>query len=233
MNEQEALLYVDGKVEPAKLCALLGVSVNAIYQDKQKGLFGNKEFPDMTYREAIQNLRQNLVKSVELKVAKEETERQIKLKKLEEHTQFKLKKSSVSNAGVGSILDGEDTMHPLMKKKLIQDIKSSRVKEVQTWLKIAEDKRQFLNAEELVQLLEPFIHVIKNVLISISTDYPETQDKIESCMGSLYSFGEKLLKQVEMDDEVFVEEMLEKDIDDELLELQFIPSDRDNYENIG
>lgn len=227
MADLEELLYLDGKVEPAKLCALFGVSVNAIYQEKQQGLFGTKEFPEMTYREAIKIYRENLKRSVEVKLAKEETERQVKLKKIEEDRLYKEKKAK-NNLSAGLInMDGEDTMHPLMKKKLVQEIKLGRVKEVQAWLNIAEDKKQFLNARELTNLLEPFMHVIKNVLISISTDFPETQNKIEVCMNNLYAFGEKLLDQVDMDEEVFVDEMLDKDIDDALLELNFIPENRD------
>jgi hypothetical protein len=72
------------------------------------------------------------------------------------------------------------------------------------------------------------MHVIKNVLISISTDFPETQSKIEVCMNNLYAFGEKLLDQVDLDEEVFVDEMLAKDIDDAILELNFIPEERED-----
>ncbi|MCK9622608.1 MAG: hypothetical protein M0R47_18990 [Methylobacter sp.] len=226
-HQPEALLYIDGKVEPAKLAALLGVNISLIYQEKQQGLFGEKEFIDMTYREAIQVYRNRLKKSVELKVAKEETERQIKLKKIEEDRIFKEKKAKNNMSGGLINLDGEDTMHPLMKKKMIQEIKLSRVKEVQSWMKVAEEKKQFLNAAELTNLLEPFMHVIKNVLISISTDYPQTQEKIDSCMNNLYGFGEKLLQQVNEDEAMFVEEMLDKDIDDEILELSFVPSERE------
>jgi hypothetical protein len=226
-HQPEALLYIDGKVEPAKLAALLGVNISLIYQEKQQGLFGEKEFIDMTYREAIQVYRNRLKKSVELKVAKEETERQIKLKKIEEDRIFKEKKAKNNMSGGLINLDGEDTMHPLMKKKMIQEIKLSRVKEVQSWMKVAEEKKQFLNASELTNLLEPFMHVIKNVLISISTDYPQTQEKIDSCMNNLYGFGEKLLQQVNEDEAMFVEEMLDKDIDDEILELSFVPSERE------
>ena len=226
MSEPQSLLYIDGKVEPVKLAALLGVNISLIYQDHQKGLFGPTPFIDMTYQEAIQTYRKNLVKSVELKLAKEETDRQIKLKKIEEDRIFKEKKAKNSFSAT-LIGDGEDTIHPLMKKKITQDIKLNRVKEVQSWLKIAEEKKQFLSANELITLLEPFIHVIKNVLISISTDYPETQEKIDTCMKNLYDFGEKLISQAGEDDNIFVDEMLEKDIDDELLELHFIPHERE------
>jgi|LakMenE18May11ns_1017448.scaffolds.fasta_scaffold9932123_2 hypothetical protein len=228
MADLEELLYLDGQVEPAKLCALFGVSVNAIYQEKQQGLFGTKEFPEMTYREAIKTYRENLKRSIEVKLAKEETERQLKLKKIEEDRIFKEKKAK-NNLSSGLIgMEGEDTMHPLMKKKLIQEIKLGRVKEVQAWLNIAEEKKVFLNEKELTNLLEPFMHVIKNVLISISTDFPETQSKIEVCMNNLYAFGEKLLDQVDLDEEVFVDEMLAKDIDDAILELNFIPEERED-----
>jgi len=225
MAENEALLYIDGKVSPAVLAGLLGVNVSLIYQDHQKGLFGSVEFIDMTYREAIQVYRKNLVKSVELKLAKEETERQLKIKKLEEDRIFKEKK--MKNNVSSSFSAGDDSMHPLMAKKLTQDIKLNRVKEVQAWLKVAEEKKQFLNATELFNLVEPFMHIIKNVLISISTDYPETQPKIDSCMNNLFSFGEKLLEQINSDEEVFVDEMLEKDIDDSLIELSFVPESRE------
>lgn len=226
MSEPQSLLYIDGKVEPIKLANLLGVNISLIYQEHQKGLFGPKPFIDMTYIEAIQTYRKNLVKSVELKIEKEVTEREIKLKKIEEDRIFKEKKAKNTFAAA-SFAEGDDTMHPLMKKKMIQEIKLSRVKEVQSWLRIAEDKKEFISAAELTVLLEPFIHVIKNVLISISTDFPETQNSIDTCMKNLYDFGEKILQQAKEDDSIFVDEMLEKTIDDELLELHFIPNTRE------
>jgi hypothetical protein len=47
-------------------------------------------------------------------------------------------------------------------------------------------------------------------------------------MNNLYAFGEKLLDQVDLDEEVFVDEMLAKDIDDAILELNFIPEERED-----
>ena len=221
--EPVEMIYLDGKVEPAKLAGILGINVSLVYQNHQAGLYGTKPLIEQTYKEALRNLRSNLVKSVELKVAKEETERQVKLKKIEEDRIYKQTKAKSS--GIASLMDAEDTMHPLMKKKLEQDIKLNRVKEVQAWIKVAEEKKQFLNAHELSLLIEPFVHTIKNILVSISTDFPETARQIESCMNNLYNLGEKIINYTDKDDEMFVDEMLAKDLEEELLELAFIPEE--------
>ena len=241
MTDIESILYIDGIVEPAKLASLLGVNVSLIYQDKQKGLYGTKEFTEMTYKEAIQTYRRNLVHSIELKVEKEITEREVKLRKIADETELKRAKFDARHAleiekearkeektskrkplDFSEGLDFEDSMHPLVKKKLEHDIKLVKVREVQAWLKVAIEKREFLHGPELAALLEPFLHVIKNILISIATEFPETEDKIAACMNSLYSFGNRLLEQTEEDENHFMDEMLEKELDDMFLELNFM-----------
>ena len=158
MSETESILFVDGIVEPAKLAALLQVNVSMLYQEKQMGRFGNKEFLETEQRR-------------------------------QERADRKAQRAAASNPE--NFGDFEDTMHPLMKKKLEQEIKLSKVKEVQAWLKVADEKKYFLYGAELTALLEPFLHVIKNILISISTEYPETEEKINNCMNSLHDLSQQ------------------------------------------
>lgn len=246
MAEEESILFVDGKVEPAKLAALLQVNVSLLYQEKQSGRFGTKEFTEMTYREALSVYRKNLVHAVEVKLEKEKNEQLLREKKLEEELAIKRQKAEAKAAldseaeqrrqeradrkaqrAMSSMKpdfseDFEDTMHPLVKKKLEQEIKLSKVKEVQAWLKVAEEKRYFLYGTELTTLLEPFLHVIKNILISLSTEFPETEEKINNCMNSLHDFGERLVESAEVDETHFVDEMLSKDVDDLFIEMSFM-----------
>lgn len=254
-NNEELVeyIYLDARVEPLKLAGILGINVSLVYQNHQAGLFGPKPLIEQTYKEAIQNLRKGLVSSVELKIAKEETERQIKLKKIEEERIFKenklkeqLRLNEIKHKETLALqeerrkereerkasapppppaFEDGDNMHPLMKKKITQEIKLNRVREVQSWIKVAEEKKAFLNSQELTNLLEPFIQVIKNGLIAISTDFPETNKQIESCMQNLYNFGQKIVEITNKEDEQFLHEMMEKDIDEDLIELAFIPED--------
>ena len=219
MANDSDILFIEGKVEPAKLAGLFGINVSALYQDHQKGLFGPKPLIEQTYKEVLYNYRQGMIRSVELKLLKEQNEQALRLKKVEE-------KAATKKAQIASVsLEVEDTMHPLMKQKLTQEIKLNRVKEVQHWLKVAQEKNQMLNSNELAYLLSPFIQTIKSVLVSISADFPETSQRIENAMNNLAAFGEKIVQMTDKDDELFIEEMLEKDIEESIVELAFLPEE--------
>lgn len=113
----------------------------------------------------------------------------------------------------------------LVERQLVQKLRTDRATEVKTWLAIAEKRNQLLSEKELIRLYEPFIHILKNAIISISLDHPETRTKVDSVLNSLAELGRTMVNHSEADADVFLKEMLELDLDDDLLRLSFIPDE--------
>lgn len=221
----DSIVNMDSPLSPTVFAGMLGVAKGRLYQEHEEGLFGPKPLVDMTYREALHIYRENLRKSIEVKLEKERNEQALRLAKLETEKAFKLEKAALrvkANTYNSEGEDVEDTMHPLMAKKLTQTIRTERAKEVQAWLKVAQDRDTILLPDKVAPLIEPIILAIKNVLIAVSTDYPETREYIDKAMGNLYELGEAMITAANKDKELFITEMLSKDLDDHMMELGFI-----------
>lgn len=198
-------------VEPTRFAGIFGISSAQIYQDHQKGLFGTRNFDQLTYLDALRAYRLNLIKSVEVKALKEKNKHEIELKKLEEKKKQKLEVSKIDYDS------GEDTLHPLVKAKMQQEIKLLKMKEISEWLKIAETRNELLSANKLESMILPFINIIKNSIVSISLDYPETREKIDEILNSLADLGQRFLEECSSDENDFISTMLEKDFDETLV----------------
>lgn len=133
---------------------------------------------------------------------------------LTEHRKYLLSRESSTKANID--ID-------LMERQLLQKLRADRASEVKSWLIIAEKRKKLLIEEELLRLYEPFIHIIKNAVVSISLDYPETRDRVDDILNTVADFGRTMMRQGEEDAEHFLAAMLEKQVDDDLLELTFIP----------
>lgn len=205
------IINIEAKVIPTVMADLLGISRAAIYNDAAAGKFGSKQITEQTYKEAIRNLRGYLLKNNEYKMEKIKMEKEVQMAKI---------------AAKGAKIDDDGNPDAgLIERQIIQRIRADRANEVKVWLLIAEKRRKLLLADELYKLYEPFIHLIKNAIIAISLDYPETRHKTDDLLNTLADFGRTLYDQAEEDTEQFVEAMLAKDINDNLLELAFIPKD--------
>jgi hypothetical protein len=219
LNEVGFVVNLGEKVSPVKLAAIFGVNVSLLYQDHQKGKFGPKALVEQTYIEAIQNYRTALVKGETLKREKMERELELQKEKIEQQKQLKERKLQGT--------DTENNLLGLQELQIKQRIKTDRVKEIETWLKIAQTRGELLISYELQKLYEPFLLLIKNGLISITMDFPETRTKIDEILNGWAAFGKRLLEQTEIDNKDFVEEMSNKNVEDKLIELQFLPESRD------
>ena len=219
-NEEESssdfTFKLSDKVSVRKLATILGISVNALYQDKDKGRFGDKEFTEMTVGEAISIHRTCLLRGIELKRERMQEEIRIQEDKEKHRQDLKNRRGQTS-----------DSLISLQEQALQQKIRLERSKEMQTWLGIAKERNQLLVKDNLLTLYTPFINLVKNGLVSLASDYPEVREKVDEILENWYKFGQKILEQSETDIEDFVGEMMDKGLDDDMLELQFIPEKRD------
>lgn len=219
--DTDYIVNLNAKISPAILAKILGVNVSLLYQEKQQGKWGDPAvtFPEMTYLEAFKINRQYHVKNTEYKLAQLEQEKELKLKKLAQDKSIKKEKFGGEEAS--------DKLQVLQIKQIEQKIKTDRVSEVRSWLNVAKEREELLIANELKILFEPFILLIKNKLVSIGLDFPEVKPKIDETLGDLAGLGTRMLEQVKEDKGNFVEEMMAKSVEDDLLELQFLPKERD------
>lgn len=213
------LVNLDSKVSPAILASIMGVNVSLIYQEKQKGVYGDPgvRFEDQTYMEVIKAFRNYHAKNTEYKLAKLEEDRKLKELQLEQHQNYKNKK-------LGGSSEVSEKLAVLQIKQIEQKIRTDRIAEIKGWLSVAEIRKELLVASSLMKLIYPFVNAIKNKLVSISMQFPETRDFIDESLNDLADMGETMLKHCGEDDKIFVDEMMNKNLEDDLLELEFIPS---------
>lgn len=215
-----SIVNLDSNVSPMVLAGILGVNVSLLYQNMQAGIF-TKDLTLYTYREAIQIYIAYYKKSTELKVLKAEAEIELKKTKLEEDLaireekrKFKMEEEARKGKRMYEGADGEDGMHPLMAAKLTQGIKLDRVREEQLWLKIAIDRKDYIDVEEIVDLAEPFLMTLRNILIDIALTTPELEKKIDQAMETIYALGVTLVEDADLDSKNYVQDMLARGIDE-------------------
>ena len=217
---QSLIVDLHDKVSPALLSAILGINVSLLYQESQKGRLP-VSLTESTYIECIQMYTNWFKKSVDVKLAKEANERELKELKLQEDIKFKeqkLKAKRTSFTDTGEV----DPIHPLVAAKMKQDIRLGIAREAQIWLKVAIERAEYISCRELFALTEPFIQGIKSVLVNLSNEHPETQEVVDEGMESLYNLGMKLIENANVDKDEFVTKMLEKDVDIDAIEAEFV-----------
>lgn len=116
----------------------------------------------------------------------------------------------------------------LVERQLTQKLRADKALEVKTWLTIAEKRKKLLYEPELRKFYEPFIHILKNAMISISLDFPETRTKVDAALNSLAEFGSLIISQAEEDSDKFLTEMLAMDLDSDIAKLSFIADEVDS-----
>lgn len=221
VSVNELIIDFNAKVSPIVLATILGVNISLIYQESQAGRLPISII-DSTYKECIQMYITHFKKNQDLKLAKEQNEQELRLAKIEETNKLKLEKEQLRNEESrnkgkrsfgGSMDDEGDSMHPLLKQKITQEIRVNIAREAQMWLKIATERQEFVSYRDKLELVTPFIISIRDLLLGIASDFPEIQSKVDEGMESLYQVGVKLLQEAEIDKDSYVQAMLDKDIE--------------------
>lgn len=73
-------------------------------------------------------------------------------------------------------------------------------------------KGAYLDKAELTGVVEPFLMDIRNLLLKVAHEFPETQKQIDEGMENLYDMGRVMLQDVKIDSEAYVEHLLNRDI---------------------
>lgn len=229
MNNLPNSLIVDlhAKVSPAKLAAILGVNVSLVYQEAQKGRLPT-EVTESTYLECLHMYLSHFKKKQDVLVERERLASELKEKKLAEDRRLKeeklrLKEEEDKRTRLSKEDKyGEDGMPPLLAAKYKQDIRLNIAKEAQLWLKIAIERQEYVSVKELLDICEPFIATIKIALNSIAEDIPESKKRINQGLEALYNLGLTMIDKTNLDKDSFVKAMLEKEIDLDSLEIEFV-----------
>jgi hypothetical protein len=189
----------DDEVQPHILAGMLSRNISQIYNWAQIGKILNIKKSDpnykpVTYKEVLKHLVDSLIKE-DAQFAKYQRNRNRKSVDLNE-------------------LEQDDSIHPLVAAKIQQQIKKEYAMESQIWQSIAIKNEEYVEFAKKLELVEPFIIQIRDLLLGIALDYPEVQETIDEGMENLYKFGVKLIEEAKIDRESFVEEMLSKTVVD-------------------
>lgn len=208
MLESNTILKIlDTPASPAILAGILGCNVSLIYQHSQMGRLPTElsmeETTNPTYLECIHQYIQWYKKNQDLKLEKEKNEQELRLKKAE------------SKRGRGFSVGGDENegMPPLMAAKIRQEIKLNLAREEQIVQKTAIERGEYIASGELLSLCAPFTVAIRDMLLTIALDFPETQKKIDQCMENLQRLGTQLIEGAEVDSEAYVESILNREVD--------------------
>lgn len=226
LDYSNSIVNLDAKVSPQILAGILGINVSLLYQEAQIGRLPSVLI-ESTYRECIQMYLKHFKKSVDLKVEQARIEADLKREKLAADIKFKEDKIRIQaeaaskrrTGGIEGVID--EGMPPLMAAKVKQDIRLGQAKEAQLWLKIAIERKEFISVGELFELCEPTVGAIKNVLTTLSADFPEAKPAVNQALESLYSLGVRMVEKSVADSADYIQRMLDKDIDLATIEVDF------------
>lgn len=192
---QPQLLNLDSKVSPAVLAGMLSRNVSLLYQWEKDGRLPSP-MKNYTYRHCLKCL-------------------------MDYHSERNIGRPRGGNTV--TVVDEEGNvgsdLHPLVAAKIKQSIKTEYSREAQNWQTYAIKNEEYVSFADKLADVQGFIVNIKDLLLGIAMDFPETQSIIDEGMENLYKFGVKLLEEVKVDREQFVHTMLTKDIE-ELEELR-------------
>jgi hypothetical protein len=196
------LIDLDGKLSPAVLAGIFGCNISWIYQEGQKGRLPVKEdLGNTTYRQAIQQYLRWFKENQDLKILQAQQKQELALAG---------RKGRYSSGEDGDTNDG---MPPLQAAKLKTDIRLNLAKEAQLHQKNAIERGDFIATTEMVELASPFITSIRDMLLAIAIDFPETQSKIDQSMENLYNLGLQLVEKATDDQKEYVQTMLDMEVD--------------------
>jgi hypothetical protein len=222
-----SIIDIDSKVSPVVLAGILGINVSLIYQNAQQGIIP-VDFINYSYRDILQRYIAYYKKNVELKIVKEQADKEVRIAKEQEAARLKEEKFKAKDQARRTF-DGDNEegggLHPLVAAKLKQEIRLNRVKEEQLLLRNSIERGEYVSMKEIVILLEPYLQAIKNNLVSIASDVPEVQSQIDQNMENLYNLGIAISQKAGIDSTEFVQKMLDKELDISEIEIDFTRSE--------
>ena len=193
---QQLFINITDKVSPIVLSKLLGMaSVAQVYQYAQEGKLPDIKTTEVSYIDAIAYMRQSFIKANDAK-----------LEKVRLAAEEKRRSKFNPDSGV------EDNMHPLMAAKLSQSIKTEHAREAEVWQKIAIKNGEYVNFADKLNLVQPFMLQIRDLLLGIAIDFPEAEKAIDEGMENLFNLGTRLLAEVDIDRNEYVQAMLDKPV---------------------
>lgn len=218
------LVDLDAKASPMVLAGLLGVNVSLVYQEVQVNRLPNP-VTDHTYKECIQQYVAHFKKNADLKALKAKQEYDLKVEKLESDRKFKEKKLELSpKRAARSFGEENGEMSPLMTAKIKQEIRLGIARESQLWIKASIERGEYLALPVLVELLEPFIMSIRQSLLTIALESPESEKQVDLVMENLSTLGAKMVEGAMYDSGKFVEAILAKEVIPEEIEIDNSPA---------
>lgn len=218
LETNSQIIDLHSKVSPAILGSILGCNVSLLYQHSQMGRLPTVLI-EASYIECIQMYLEYYKKATDVKLAKEASEKEIRLAKeaaaqsLKEE-KLRLKEEEARNKrSFNSSYDGEDGIHPLVAAKMKQNIKTELAREEQIWQKIAIERKDYIVSEEMVELCEPFIMSIRDIFLSVAQISPELEKKIDEGMENLYRLGCQLVEGADVDSKEYVRAMVDREVE--------------------
>ena len=190
-------INLSDQVKPDVLARLINRNVSLVYQWCTAGRLPDIRLGKYSYIECIDQLTTSLLKNEEVKLFKAQEE--IKAKEDRKTRKFNFSDSE----GL------EDTMHPLMAAKLEQSVRTEHAREVELWQKIAIKNSEYVNFTDKLELVQPFIHQIRDLLLGIALDFPEAQETIDEGMENLYNMGLRMVEEAKVDREAYIQAMLD------------------------
>jgi hypothetical protein len=192
------LIDPDSNLSPAVFAGLLGINVSYVYQEAQKGRLPPKEeLTKTTYRQALQMYLRWFKENQDLKILQAQQKHEAVMAK---------RQTYASEDGVN------EGMPPLQAAKLKSDIRLNLAKEAALHQKNIIERGDYINSNELLGLCSPFLTAIKDMLLAIAIDFPETKDKIDQSMENLYNLGQQLIEKADADKKEYVQIMLDTEI---------------------
>lgn len=159
----------------------------------------------------------SLVKSLSILVRYYKDNNELRLAKLRlDRETLKAKKKYMDN--VQSLDTGD--MNPILRLEKLQKIRLDKAKEYEVWSKIKTSKMDTLNPFELIRMLTPFLHVIKNSLNQLAMTTPALQPAIDASLISLAELGERVVESANEDIDAWVKEQSTSNEDIELSEVE-------------
>ena len=99
------------------------------------------------------------------------------------------------------------------ERKMLQEIRNGIAKEEMQWLDIREKRKLLIDIGELAQIVEPVFNLVRSGLVNLAREMPESSEKVDNLLRSWATLGEKMVAESMMDADVFVDEQLQKEIE--------------------
>ncbi len=206
------IIYINprDKVKPDILASLLNRNVSLVYQWGASGRLPDIRGTSFTYIECLDHLVTSLLKNEEVKLFKAKEDARVR----EEVAQKKdaIRRTKFTDSGDSEFQ--EDSMQVLMAAKLEQNVRTEHAREVELWQKIAIKNGEYVNFTDKLELVQPFILQIRDLLLGIALDFPEAQETIDEGMENLFNLGTRLIEECKVDRGTYIQSMLDKKLQD-------------------